>query len=96
MQHAASIDIAAPPEKVWVFLTQPDKLLSWYYLLRKAEYSSPKKGGTGSNLYCKDHFNGLTMKINYLVTKWVENKEIILKMTSINVSLIKSMEQKWT
>jgi uncharacterized protein YndB with AHSA1/START domain len=76
MRIQRSIDISASPEKIWPFLVEPDKILKWFTLLRKFEYTGNKKSGVGSTFYYEEKSGPKLMKLDYLVTEWVENKRL--------------------
>jgi len=56
MRVERSVEIAAPPEKVWPFLIEPRKVLQWYIPLQSFEYSSEKHGIEGTPLYFQGIF----------------------------------------
>ena len=82
MRLQKSIEIAAPPEEIWPFLTQPEKIMRWFTLLRKFEYTSKKQGGIGATFYYEEKSFPGVLKLNYAVTEWVENKRIVFILTS--------------
>ena len=82
MKVQRSIEIAAPPEKIWPFLAEPGKILEWYIPLQKFEYTSEQHGGVGAPLYFEEKVAGQLMKLNCEVTEWVENEKIAFSMTS--------------
>jgi uncharacterized protein YndB with AHSA1/START domain len=77
-----SIEIAAAPEKIWPFLTNPEKILKWFNLLRKFEYTGDKRSGAGTTFYYEEKSFGKLNKLNYVVTEWVENERFAFNMTS--------------
>ena len=94
MRVQKSIDIAAPPERIWPFFTNPDKILQWSIIFRKFEYTSDRRSGVGTPIYIEEKAGGPLMKMNFEVTEWVENEKIGLRMTS--GPMLKSYEQRWT
>jgi uncharacterized protein YndB with AHSA1/START domain len=94
MRVEKSIEIAAPPEKIWPFLAEPNKVLEWYIPLQKFEYTSEQRGGVGAPLYFEEKVAGQLMKLNCEVTEWVENEKLAFKMTSGKG--MKSYEEIWT
>ena len=94
MKVQRSIVIAAPPEKIWPFLIEPEKIVKWFNLLQKFEYTGDKRGGVGTTFYYEEKSGGQLMKLNYVVTEWVENEKFVFKMTS--GTSVKSYEQRWT
>jgi len=93
MKVQRSIEIVAPPEEIWPFLTDPEKILEWYIPLQKFEYTGEQRSGPGAPLYFEEKVAGRTMKLNCVVTEWVENKRFAFRMTSGN--MMKSYEESW-
>jgi hypothetical protein len=89
-----SIEISAPPEKIWPFLTQPPNILKWCITFQKCEFTGQQQSGVGLPFYVEEKAGGPLMKINFKVTEWVENQKVAFKMTSGN--FVKSYEQGWT
>ena len=89
-----SIEIAAPPEKVWPFLVEPEKILKWCITFRKLEYTGKQHSGTGTTFYVEEKAGGPLMKLNFTVKDWKENKKIAFSMTS--GTFVKDYEQSWT
>ncbi|HUU63886.1 MAG TPA: SRPBCC family protein [Dehalococcoidia bacterium] len=94
MKVQKSIEIAAPPEKVWPFLVEPKKILKWCITFKKFEYTGKQRSGVGTALYVEEKAGGPLMKLNFAVTEWVENKKLAFNMTSGN--FVKGYEQTWT
>jgi uncharacterized protein YndB with AHSA1/START domain len=82
MKVQRSIEITASPEKVWPFLVEPEKILKWFTLLQKFEYTGEKRSGVGATFYYEEKSGGQLMKCHYKVTDWVENKKIAFGVTS--------------
>ena len=94
MRVQRSIEIAAPPEKIWPFLAEPEKILKWYVPLQKFEYTGEQRGSVGAPFYFEEKAAGRLMKLNCVVTEWVENERFAFSMTSGN--MLKSYEERWT
>jgi len=94
MKVQSSIDIAAPPQKVWPFLVEPEKILKWCITYQKFEYTGTQRPGAGATFYLEEKAGGPLMKLNFTVTDWVENQRLACKMTSGN--FLKGYEQKMT
>jgi len=94
MRVQRSIEIAAPPEKIWPFLVDPEKILKWCITFRKFEYTSEQHSGAGTPFYIEEKAGGPLMKLNFSATEWVENGKFASKMTSGN--FVKGYEQTWT
>ena len=86
-----SIEIAAPPEKVWPFLVEPENVLKWCITFKKFGYTSKQRSGVGTTLYIEEKAGGPLMKLNFVIDEWEENKKLALKMTSGN--FVKGYEQ---
>jgi uncharacterized protein YndB with AHSA1/START domain len=93
MKVQRSIEIAAPPEKIWPFLTVPEKIKKWFTLLKKFEYTSDKRSGAGATFYYEEKSSGQLMKLNFKVTEWVENKKLAFSVTS---GSLKKDDQVWS
>jgi len=94
MKVQGAIDIAAPPQKIWPFLIEPDKILKWCITYQKFEYTGEKRPGAGATFYLEEKAGGPLMKLNFAVTEWVENQRLACKMTSGN--FLKGYEQQMT
>jgi len=93
MRVQRSIEIAAPPEKIWPFLIEPEKILKWFTLLRKFEYTGEQRSGVGTPFYYEEKSGGRLMKLSYKVTEWVENEKLAFTMTS---GPLKMNDQVWS
>lgn len=82
MKIQRSIEIAVPPDKIWSFLIEPEKIMKWFTLLQKFEYTSKQRSGVGTSFYYEEKSGGRLMKLNYAVTEWVENKRLAFGLTS--------------
>lgn len=93
MRVERSIEIAAPPEKIWPFLVEPEKIMKWFTLLRKFEYTGEQRSGVGTPFYYEEKSGPQLMKLSYAVTEWVENKRLAFVMTS---GSLKKDDQVWS
>ena len=83
MKVQGSIDIAAPPEKIWPFLIEPEKILKWVITFKKFEYTSEQRNGVGTPIYVEEKAGPTPlMKLNFKVTEWVENERLAYSMSS--------------
>ena len=95
MKVQRSIEIAAPPEKIWPFLVEPEKILKWCITFKKFEYTSEQRSGVGTPFYIEEKAGPMPlMKLNFTVTECVENEKLTFRMTS--GSGVKGYEQSWT
>jgi uncharacterized protein YndB with AHSA1/START domain len=92
MKVQSTIDIAAPPKKIWPFLVEPEKIVKWCITYQKFEYTGDKRSGAGATFYLEEKAGGPLLKANFAITEWVENQKLACKMTSGN--FIKGYEQK--
>jgi len=90
----SSIEIAAPPEKVWPFLVEPEKIMKWCITFKKFDYTSKQRSGVGTPFYVEEKAGGPLMKLNFAVKEWVENERLAFGMTS--GTGVKGYEQGWT
>ena len=93
MRVERSIEIAAPPEKIWPFLVEPEKIMKWFTFLRKFEYTGEQRSGVGTPFYYEEKSGPQLMKLSYMVTEWVENKRLAFVMTS---GTLKKDDQIWS
>jgi uncharacterized protein YndB with AHSA1/START domain len=94
MKVNKSIEIQAPPEKIWPFLVEPDKILQWCTTFIKFEYTSEQHSGVGTTFYLEEKAGGPLMKLNFKIIDWVKNERVAFSMTSGN--FVKGYEQSWT
>ncbi len=89
-----SIEIASPPDKIWSFLIEPEKILKWCITLQNFKYTGEQRSGVGTPIYTEEKASGQLMKLNFTMTEWVEKQKLAFKMTSGN--LVRGYEQRWT
>jgi uncharacterized protein YndB with AHSA1/START domain len=94
MKIEKSIEIAAPPERIWPFFIDPEKVLKWSITFKKFEYTGEQWSGVGASLYIEEKASGPLMKMTFEITEWAENERLRLKM--ISGAPLKSYEQLWT
>jgi uncharacterized protein YndB with AHSA1/START domain len=93
MRVQDSIEIAAPPSKIWPFLVEPDKILKWCITFKKFEYAGEQRSGVGTPFYIEEKAGGPLMKLNFAVTEWAENEKLAFNLTS--GSGVKGYQQSW-
>lgn len=93
MKVQRSIEIKAAPEKIWPWLTEPDKIMTWFNLLQKFEYTGEQRAGVGTTFYYEEKSSGQLMKLHYKVTEWAENRKIAFGVTS---GSLKKDDQVWS
>ena len=94
MKVQKSIEIAAPPDKIWPFLIEPEKILKWCITFLKFEYTGEQRSGVGTTFYLEEKAGGPLMKLNFRITEWVENERVAFSM--ISGTFVKGYEQSWT
>ena len=94
MKVQKSIEIAAPPHKIWPFLIEPEKIQKWCITFLKFEYTGEQRSGVGTTFYLEEKAGGPLMKLNFRITEWVENRRVAFSMISGN--FVKGYEQSWT
>jgi uncharacterized protein YndB with AHSA1/START domain len=92
MHVQRSIEIAAPPAKVWPLLVEPDDVMRWYPTLRTFRYVGDMRG-QGAHIYAEEQGAGL-MKLDFVVTEWTRDRAIALHMTK--GTGVAGYEQRWT
>lgn len=93
MQVRRSVEIAAPPERIWPLLVEPSNVRRWYPTLRTFEYEEPGRRGAGARVYAEEKSSGMLMKLHFVVSDWVENRTVSLHMVS--GTGVKGYDQSW-
>ncbi len=93
MKLQRSIEILAPPEAIWPLLTDPERILKWFNLLRRFEYTGDRRSGVGTTFYYEEKSGGQLMKLNYVVTDWSQNQKLAFRVTS---GSLKKDDQVWS
>lgn len=93
MKVEKSVKISASPDKIWPYLTEPQKMMMWFETFKKVEFLSEKYSGLGTTYYIEEKVPGPLRKINFEAVNWDENKRLTLRMTS-GVG-VKSYEISW-
>jgi len=94
MKIQNSIEIAVQPEEVWPFLVVPESIMKWCITFKKCEYAAEQHSGEGMSFYVEEKAGGPLLKLSFIVTEWIENRKVTLKMTSGN--FVKGYEQRLT
>jgi uncharacterized protein YndB with AHSA1/START domain len=88
-----SVDIEAPPEKVWPYLVEPEKTMQWFTALKKFDYTSEQHEGNGSTFHWEEEAKGKTYNLDFITTEWVENQVFAYRMTEGD--FFKSYDERW-
>ena len=94
MKAQGSIVITAPPEKIWPYLVEPEKVLLWSSTYKEYEYAGEQHSGVGTKYYLEEQAGGPLMKITFQAKEWEVNKKLALKM--ISGSGVKDYEQVYS
>lgn len=94
MRVEESIEIDAPPEKIWPFIVEPEKVVKWSNFI-KFEYTSEQHSGPSTKIYIEEKASPMPlMKLCFTVTEWVENQKLASKLNS-GPRIFKECEAKW-
>ena len=94
MRVQKSVDIAAPPVKIWPYFIEPEKVLRWCITFKKFEYISDQHGGVDTLIYIEEQAGGPLMKMQFKIKEYKENEKLSLQMVS--GSGVKAYEQSWS
>lgn len=81
MKIERSIVIDAPPERIWPFLVEPEKILQWYLPLEEFKYISEQHGGVGTTFYYVEKIPTGSTRLSFKATEWVENQRFAFTLT---------------
>ena len=93
MRINRSINIAAPANKIWPLLVEPQNILRWCPV-ETVRRTSEQLGGLNTPFYFEERAIGQLFMMNFVVTEWVVNESVAFKMTSGNI--VKGYEQRYT
>jgi uncharacterized protein YndB with AHSA1/START domain len=89
-----TIQIAAPPETVWMQLIHPDKIRKWWNSVQRYEFMSEKQTGLGMTFVIEERIGrGPLAKVKFEVTHWAKNERIAFRM--ISGSGVRTYEMVW-
>ena len=93
MLVSKSVDIDAPPERVWPYLVEPEKATQWFTALRRFDWTSEPAGGVGSTFYWEEEAGGRTYHLHFETTEWDVNRVFGYRMTSGD--FFNSYDERW-
>jgi carbon monoxide dehydrogenase subunit G len=93
MQVKKSIEINAPAEHIWPYLTDPEKVMQWYFNLQEFKYTGDQNAGVGIPIYLVEKGPGIAAKLDFSVTEWAENEVVAIRKVSEGAP--KVYEQRW-
>ena len=82
MRVRKSVEIASPPERVWPFFVEPEKVLQWCMTFKRFEYSGSQRSGAGTPIYIEEEVGGRLSRMQFEATEWKENEKLVLRMVS--------------
>ncbi len=94
MHVRRSVEIAAPPERVWPLMVEPEDIKRWYPSLRTYEYEDSGRRGLGAHVYAEEKATGPLMKLHFEISDWVPDRQIALHLVS--GTGVKGYDQTWT
>ena len=84
MKREASIEIAAPPEKVWSYLTEREKVLQWApaegLRVERFDWVGEQQSGVGATFYAVQKVDARIIRLLCEVTEWVEKEKFALHL----------------
>ena len=75
MKVERSIEIMAPPEKIWSLITERENLLRWHPRAQRFDFIGEQHSGVGATFYMVGEMNGRPMRSVCEITEWQENKK---------------------
>jgi len=75
MKFERSIEIAAPPQKIWPLIFQPENLLQWHPTAQRFDVVGDQRTGEGATFYMEVKSGARLTRHVYMVTGWQENKK---------------------
>jgi uncharacterized protein YndB with AHSA1/START domain len=82
MEVHQSIQIMAPPQRIWPLMVEPDNVLKWWTTLRRFEYEDASHRGPGALVYAEEKASGPLMKLHFEVADWVPDQRLSLHMVT--------------
>ncbi len=77
-----AVDVAAPPNVVWNWIVEPEKYLAWNPDFTEYEILSDKEVKVGTTYYVVGEKAGAPIRLDCVVTGWVENERFAFRGTS--------------
>lgn len=95
MKTENSVEIASTVEKTWSFIIEPEKVLKWSPF-SKFEYIGEQSSGVGTKIHVEEKvpLPMPKLKVDFTITKWIENEKIASEMTS-GPGFLKEVETNW-
>lgn len=87
MRFESSIDINAPPEKVWTLIDKLEQWPQWMPSIKKIERVSKGPLTAGSQLSVTAKVSGLTVKLLMTIIKFVPERTVVMQGKALGTSL---------
>jgi carbon monoxide dehydrogenase subunit G len=87
MRFESSIDINAPPEKVWALIDKLEQWPQWMPSIKKIERHSKEPLTIGSQLSVTAKVSGLTITLLMTITKFVPERNVVMKGRVLGTNL---------
>jgi len=87
MRFESSIDIDAPPEKVWMLIDKLEQWPQWMPSIKKIERVSKGPLTAGSQLSVTAKVSGLTVKLLMTIIKFVPERTVVMQGKALGTSL---------
>ncbi len=81
MKVEHSIEIAAPPEKIWPLITERENILQWHTEAQTLDFIGEQHSGVGATFYMVGKSDGRLIKSVCEITEWQENKKFAFHET---------------
>ena len=78
MKGQGSIEIAAPPEKVWSLFVESENLLRWHPYAQRLDFVGEQRSGVGTIFYMVSKMDERLMRTLNEFTEWEENKKLAI------------------
>jgi len=87
MRFESTIDIDAPPEKVWMLIDRLEQWPQWMPSIKKIERVSKGPLTAGSQLSVTAKVSGLTVKLLMTIIKFVPERTVVMQGKALGTSL---------
>ena len=94
MKVSKEVQIAAPPERIWPFLVEPEKIKKWFTTLVKFDYTSNQRTGVHIPIYFEETFSNRHLEIHAVVDEWVQDRRIAIR--AIRSNYPRRYDIEWT
>lgn len=90
-----SIHINESGEKIWPYMTDPEKILQWCITFKKFEYTGDQRQGIGTTFYIEEKAPGPLplAKLDFQSTQWIENE--VISFSKVSEGGLKKYNQEW-